>query len=79
MEEELALVESEQDSLRSEAELQAAAAGTLARELEIRKTDLQQKETAVAEAHQLASSSRSEAQVWKEKAEGNFHQHKALL
>ena len=65
LEEVLARVAFERDSVREEAMLHATTAGTLPRELETQKTDLE-------EACQLASS-------WKEKAEGNFRHRMASL
>lgn len=79
LEEELDRVKSEQDSARSNAELEAAKVGTLSRELETGKVDLVLKEAALEEARTAASSSRSEAQTWREKAEGIFYLRVSLL
>ena len=73
LEEELTWVADKRDTSRSRAEQEAASAKAVAGQLEAEKGAHLLTKGALAEAVKVAETSRVEASVWKEKAEGESY------
>jgi hypothetical protein len=71
LEDGLALVSTEQDALKAEAEREAAAAQSICAELARIKMELQLKDGVMAQAIQLAEAACAETLQWKQKVGGN--------